>query len=94
MGYKNVYRYVHSCHTIEMKPLDQSNELQHYYQDRDVVARYLKQRTAQPLNGLLHKAQVQFLNSVVGERSPKRVLEIAPGPARLTSRRRPLTLRK
>ena len=67
------------------RPLDQSAELQAFYQDRDVVDSYLRRRTAQPLNGLLHRGQVAFLNRVVAERHPRRVLEIAPGPARLTA---------
>jgi ubiquinone/menaquinone biosynthesis C-methylase UbiE len=45
----------------------------------------LRRRTAQPLNGLLHRSQVAFLNRAIRERQPKRVLEIAPGPARLTA---------
>jgi SAM-dependent methyltransferase len=68
-----------------MKPLDQREELQAYYQDQGVVDEYLKRRTAQPLNGLLHGSQVGFLNSVLREHEPRRVLEIAPGPARLTA---------
>lgn len=68
-----------------MKPLDQSRDLQRYYQDRDVVAQYLRRRTAQPLNGTLHDAEVRFLNALVRERQPRRVLEVAPGPARLTA---------
>ena len=67
------------------RPLDQSEELQAFYQDRDVVDSYLRRRTAQPLNGVLHRGQVDFLNRVVAERRPRRVLEIAPGPARLTA---------
>jgi len=67
------------------RPLDQSEELQAFYQDRDVVGTYLKRRTAQPLNGVLHRGQVDFLNRVVAERRPTRILEIAPGPARLTA---------
>src|SRR5271169_1536064 len=67
------------------RPLDRSEELQVFYQDRDVVDSYLRRRTAQPLNGVLHRGQVGFLNRIVAERRPRRVLEIAPGPARLTA---------
>ena len=67
------------------RPLDRSEELQAFYQDRDVVDSYLRRRTTQPLNGVLHRGQVAFLNRVVAERRPRRVLEIAPGPARLTA---------
>ena len=67
------------------RPLDQSEELQAFYQDHAVVDSYLKRRTAQPLNGVLHRGQVAFLNRALAERRPQRVLEIAPGPARLTA---------
>jgi ubiquinone/menaquinone biosynthesis C-methylase UbiE len=67
------------------RPLDQSEELQAFYRDRDVVGSYLRRRTAQPLNGVLHRGQVAFLNRALAERRPQRVLEIAPGPARLTA---------
>lgn len=68
-----------------MKPLDRQDELQKYYQDQRVVDEYLRRRTAQPLNQLLHSSQVAFLNSVLRDQNPARVLEIAPGPARLTA---------
>jgi ubiquinone/menaquinone biosynthesis C-methylase UbiE len=66
-------------------PLQQPDEIRGYYQDREVVARYLERRTAQPLNGALHHAQVRVLRRVMAERAPQRVLEIAPGPGRLTA---------
>jgi len=69
----------------DFRPLDRSDELQAFYQDGHVVGSYLKRRTAQPLNGVLHRGQVAFLNRVLAEHRPARVLEIAPGPARLTA---------
>jgi ubiquinone/menaquinone biosynthesis C-methylase UbiE len=68
-----------------MKPLDQPEDLRAYYRKNEVVAQYLPRRTAQPLNGYLHTAQVRFLNDAIRQRAPRRVLEIAPGPARLTA---------
>lgn len=68
-----------------MKPLDQAADLQRYYRDPEVVRAYLTRRTAQPFNGFLHRAQVAFLNAALAERRPRRALEIAPGPARLTA---------
>jgi ubiquinone/menaquinone biosynthesis C-methylase UbiE len=70
---------------MDFRPLDRSEELQAFYQDRSVVDSYLKRRTAQPLNSVLHRGQVAFLNRVIAERRPRRILEIAPGPARLTA---------
>lgn len=68
-----------------MTPIDQRDDLKAYYADQGVVEEYLQRRTGQPLNGLLHRTQVAFLNRVVQERQPESVLEIAPGPARLTA---------
>lgn len=68
-----------------MKPLDQPEDLQHYYKDDRVVDDYMEKRTTQPLNGVLHRRQVDFLNRVVVERRPATVLEVACGPGRLTT---------
>jgi ubiquinone/menaquinone biosynthesis C-methylase UbiE len=68
-----------------MKPIDQRPELERYYQDQDVVDAYMDRRTGQPLNGVLHRSQVRFLNRVLATRQPRAVLEIACGPGRLTA---------
>ena len=68
-----------------MKPIDGSEDLQRYYQDRGVVSSYMDRRTAQPLNGLLHRRQVAFLSEALKQRGPRAVLEIACGPGRLTA---------
>jgi ubiquinone/menaquinone biosynthesis C-methylase UbiE len=68
-----------------MTPIDQPTELQRYYQDREVVGAYMERRTAQPLNGVLHRRQVEFLNRTLGARRPQAVLEVACGPGRLTA---------
>jgi SAM-dependent methyltransferase len=68
-----------------MKAIDQRAELQRYYEDRDVVGAYMQRRTGQPLNGVLHRSQVRFLNRVLAARGPRAVLEIACGPGRLTA---------
>lgn len=68
-----------------MNPLDQRDQLQAYYRDPNVVNVYIEKRTAQPFNGFLHAAQVGFINRALHERLPGRILEIAPGPARLTA---------
>jgi ubiquinone/menaquinone biosynthesis C-methylase UbiE len=75
----------HAPETNGFRPLDRSEDLQAFYQDRHVVGSYLQRRTAQPLNGVLHRGQVAFLNRILAEHHPARVLEIAPGPARLTA---------
>jgi len=53
---------------------------------RDAVARnYIGERFTQPLGALLHERQVAALKRVIAAHQPASVLEIAPGPARLTS---------
>jgi ubiquinone/menaquinone biosynthesis C-methylase UbiE len=68
-----------------VKPIDQRADLRRYYQDRGVVGTYMRRRTGQPLNGVLHRSQVRFLNRVLARRGPRAVLEIACGPGRLTA---------
>ena len=75
-----------------MKPLDQPADLRKYYQDRSVVSTYMQRRTGQPLNGVLHRRQIKFLNHAVAERSLRTVLEIACGPGRLTAAMRGVRL--
>lgn len=75
-----------------MKPIDQPSDLQRYYQDRNVVGAYMHRRTGQPLNGVLHRGQVRFLNRALAERAPGAVLEIACGPGRLTAEMRGVRL--
>jgi SAM-dependent methyltransferase len=58
--------------------------LAEFYDDPHVVETYLE-RKAQPLGSVLHARQVAYLNRVIGELSPARVLELAPGPARLSA---------
>lgn len=75
-----------------MNPLQRPSELKEYYQDSRVVGDYLRKRTKQPLGSVMHEAQVRFLNEVIARRSPRAVLEVAPGPARLTAELAPVPL--
>jgi ubiquinone/menaquinone biosynthesis C-methylase UbiE len=55
------------------------------YQDADVARRYVDQRFTTPLGALLHDRQREILRSVLSAKTKSDVLEIAPGPARLTT---------
>lgn len=55
------------------------------YQDTDVARRYVEQRFTTPLGSLLHDRQCQVLRDVMTAYPAPDVLEIAPGPARLTT---------
>jgi ubiquinone/menaquinone biosynthesis C-methylase UbiE len=55
------------------------------YQDEGVARRYVEERFTTPLGALLHDRQRQVLRSVISAQAEPDVLEIAPGPARLTT---------
>jgi len=73
------------------EPIRDKAELQQFYDDPEVVATYL-QRKALPLGAVLHARQVAFLNQVIARLRPARLLEVAPGPARLSAELRPVPL--
>lgn len=75
-----------------MTPLQNPSDIKEYYQDAEVVGDYLRRRTTQPLGAIMHREQVAFLNAVIAERAPRRLLEVAPGPARLSAELRPVPM--
>jgi SAM-dependent methyltransferase len=66
------------------EPIRSKSEMQEFYDDPKVVETYLE-RKRQPLGAVLHERQVAFLNRVIGDLGPGRMLEVAPGPARLSA---------
>jgi len=57
-----------------------------YYDKPAVAGEYLKQRFTLPLRQIHHERQVEFINDTIRNLGPNsRILEIAMGPARLTS---------
>jgi len=66
------------------EPITSKAGLQEFYDDPKVVETYLE-RKRQPLGAVLHARQVGFLNDVLAELAPQRLLEVAPGPARLSA---------
>ena len=65
--------------------------LQQFYDDPNVVGTYLRRKES-PIGAVLHARQVAFLNRVIGTLKPQRLLEIAPGPARLSAELDPVPL--
>ena len=55
------------------------------YQDAGVASRYVDERFRTPLGALLHDRQSEVLRSVIAAHVAPDMLEIAPGPARLTT---------
>ena len=54
------------------------------YQDERLAQGYVGERFLEPLGALLHDRQKQALLRLLARHRPDRILEIAPGPARLT----------
>ena len=67
------------------QPITSSEGLKEFYDDPQVVATYLEKRIAEPLGSVLHERQVAFLQQAITRLSVERVLDLAPGPARLSA---------
>jgi ubiquinone/menaquinone biosynthesis C-methylase UbiE len=66
-------------------PITSLEGIKRFYDDPTVVDQYLERRTAQPLGSVLHERQVAFLQRTIEKCSIRRVLDLAPGPARLSA---------
>jgi ubiquinone/menaquinone biosynthesis C-methylase UbiE len=66
------------------KKVSSSNAIANFYEDRKVAEKYVEERFATEIGHLVHRRQVKFVNDVIASYRPRRVLEIAPGPGRLT----------
>jgi ubiquinone/menaquinone biosynthesis C-methylase UbiE len=61
-----------------------ASELRDAYRKDDVAREYVEKRFRQPLFAMLHDRQVRTVVDLIRRHRPARILEIAPGPARLT----------
>lgn len=59
-------------------------EIRDAYRIDDVARNYVDRRFRQPLFAMLHDRQVDAVVGVVNRERPERILELAPGPARVT----------
>lgn len=66
-------------------PITSNDGLRDFYDDPQVVDTYLKKRIAEPLGSVLHERQVAFLKQAITRVATGRVLDLAPGPARLSA---------
>tara|TARA_Y100000310_G_scaffold249098_1_gene255117 strand:- start:5737 stop:6480 length:744 start_codon:yes stop_codon:yes gene_type:complete len=65
--------------------IHKQKEVKNYYQREDVASKYIKKRFTEPLNYVEHKRQVKIINKIIKRNNVKKLLEFAPGPARLTA---------
>jgi hypothetical protein len=66
------------------KPADDEIGVASLYQDGSVAGNYLDERLRFSWQRLLHEKQLAALNRIIASYSPVRILELAPGPARLS----------
>jgi SAM-dependent methyltransferase len=59
-------------------------EIRAAYRDEKVARDYVTRRFREPLGAMVHDLQLARMRDVIRALQPRRVLEIAPGPARLT----------
>ena len=77
-----------------MVPVEEACEEQSVaalYQDAEVAGTYVEQRFARSWTRLLHDKQVAQVNQAIETYQPELVMEVAPGPARLTTEIRGVT---
>jgi SAM-dependent methyltransferase len=55
------------------------------YRSDETASRYVRERFEHPIGALLHRRQASILKKVLSAARPRRVLEIAPGPGRLST---------
>src|SRR5438045_1906482 len=60
------------------------HELQNAYQGERTASRYISERFNSELTQLLHESQVEAVRRAAARSGAQSVLEIAPGPGRLT----------
>lgn len=60
-------------------------EIKDFFNDKTVVNTYIKNRFREPIGLLKHNIQAEFINHAIRAHKIKEVLEIACGPARITT---------
>lgn len=67
-----------------MKKNNNIEKLKKVYSEKKISETYIEDRFYYAIGKILHQAQVKFVTDAISMRNIKKVLEIAPGPARLT----------
>ena len=65
-------------------PITNTENLKKYYQDQKLAQKYLDERFSFPLGRVLHEKQVSVVNRYIDLVNPKKILELACGPGRVT----------
>lgn len=67
-----------------MHTVNSQSDVKEYYFDETRATEYIEKRFKTPLFRILHEKQVDTVNKVIREQGVDQILELAPGPARLT----------
>jgi len=70
---------------IKSKCADNENNVSKLYKDQAVADTYIDKRFFFSWQRLLHKKQIVAINNVITKYNTEKILEVAPGPARLTT---------
>ncbi len=70
-------------------PLATEGEIQQAYHGKEQAARYVEERFVSALYAIVHRKQVRAVQSLIDSTRPASILEIAPGPGRVTRDIRP-----
>ncbi|MEA3379000.1 MAG: class I SAM-dependent methyltransferase [Nanoarchaeota archaeon] len=68
-----------------MKQYHKKDQIETFYKNNNTVENYIDSRFKTPVGKNMHINQVKIINKIIKKSSPKKVLEIACGPGRLTS---------
>jgi ubiquinone/menaquinone biosynthesis C-methylase UbiE len=69
-----------------MKQLKTIDEIKDYYTKEDVTINYESKRFISGVGELMHKNHIKIVNKFVNKVKKEKILEIAPGPARITAK--------
>jgi len=64
--------------------ISDSSKIKKYYQNKACAQQYFDQRFSFPLGRILHEKQVSVVNRYINLIQPRRILELACGPGRVT----------
>jgi ubiquinone/menaquinone biosynthesis C-methylase UbiE len=68
-----------------MKQAAKKEEIESFYKEDKVVDNYIQSRFETPIGKQMHIEQFSFINNIIKKNKIKKILEIACGPARITS---------
>jgi SAM-dependent methyltransferase len=68
-----------------MKMAESKDEIQKFYSSVKISDKYIDERFTSPIGQVMHNRQVRFVNQIIKDHNAKNILELAPGPARISA---------